>query len=74
MLKGHPCTESMKFAVDKIRAAENDNVMLTERRAACSLSGPRHLDYRGIPVMQQNKVLLFWTSPIRCSNPIKVVE
>ncbi|MBK7910356.1 MAG: 3-deoxy-8-phosphooctulonate synthase [Bacteroidia bacterium] len=47
--------ESMKFAVDKIRAAENDNVMLTERG---SMFGYQDLviDYRGIPVMQQNKV------------------
>ena len=45
----------MKFAVDKIRAAENDNVMLTERG---SMFGYQDLviDYRGIPVMQQNKV------------------
>ena len=47
--------ESMKFAVDKIRAAENDNVMLTERG---SMFGYQDLviDYRGIPVMQQNRV------------------
>ncbi len=47
--------ESMKFAVDKIRAAENDNVMLTERG---SMFGYQDLviDYRGIPVMQQNMV------------------
>lgn len=47
--------ESMKFAVDKIRSAGNQHVMLTERG---SMFGYQDLiiDYRGIPVMQQQGV------------------
>lgn len=47
--------ESMKFAVDKIRKAGNDNVMLTERG---NTFGYQDLvvDYRNIPVMQSHNV------------------
>jgi len=47
--------EAMKFAVDKVRNAGNPNVMLTERG---SMFGYQDLvvDYRGISIMQQNKV------------------
>ena len=47
--------ESMKFAVDKIRKAGNDKVMLTERG---NTFGYQDLivDYRNIPIMQENKV------------------
>jgi 2-dehydro-3-deoxyphosphooctonate aldolase (KDO 8-P synthase) len=47
--------ESMKFAVDKIRSAGNQQVMLTERG---SMFGYQDLviDYRGIPTMQSNGV------------------
>ena len=45
----------MKFAVDKVRNAGNQHVMLTERG---SMFGYQDLivDYRGIAVMQQQKV------------------
>lgn len=47
--------ESMKFAVDKIRKAGNNKVMLTERG---NTFGYQDLvvDYRNIPIMQENKV------------------
>lgn len=47
--------DAMKFAVDKVRNAGNPHVMLTERG---SMFGYQDLivDYRGIAVMQQNKV------------------
>jgi 2-dehydro-3-deoxyphosphooctonate aldolase (KDO 8-P synthase) len=46
---------SMKFAVDKIRRAGNDSIMLTERG---STFGYQDLivDYRNIPWMQENNV------------------
>lgn len=46
---------SMKFAVDKIQKAGNEKVMLTERG---NTFGYQDLvvDYRNIPVMQENKV------------------
>ena len=46
---------SMKFAVDKIRLAGNDKVMLTER---CNTFGYQDLvvDYRNIPAMAENGV------------------
>jgi len=46
---------SMKFAVEKIRNAGNDKVMLTERG---NTFGYQDLvvDYRNIPWMQENKV------------------
>lgn len=47
--------EAMKFAVDKVRSAGNQNVMLTERG---SMFGYQDLvvDYRGIAVMQSNNI------------------
>jgi 2-dehydro-3-deoxyphosphooctonate aldolase (KDO 8-P synthase) len=47
--------DAMKFAVDKIRNAGNQHIMLTERG---SMFGYQDLivDYRGISIMQQNKV------------------
>jgi 2-dehydro-3-deoxyphosphooctonate aldolase (KDO 8-P synthase) len=47
--------DAMKFAVDKVRNGGNRHVMLTERG---SMFGYQDLivDYRGIAVMQQNKV------------------
>ncbi len=47
--------EAMKFAVEKVRQAGNQNIMLTERG---SMFGYQDLiiDFRGIPVMQQNEV------------------
>ena len=47
--------ESMKFAVEKIRKAGNDKVMLTERG---NTFGYQDLvvDYRNIPIMQQHNV------------------
>lgn len=47
--------ESMKFAVDKIRGAGNNNVMLTERG---TMFGYQDLvvDYRGIVEMKKNNV------------------
>jgi 2-dehydro-3-deoxyphosphooctonate aldolase (KDO 8-P synthase) len=47
--------ESMKFAVEKIRRAGNDKVMLTERG---NTFGYQDLvvDYRNIPIMQQHNV------------------
>ena len=46
---------SMKFAVDKIRMAGNEKIMLTERG---NTFGYQDLvvDYRNIPAMQENKV------------------
>lgn len=47
--------ESMVFAVEKVREAGNENIMLTERG---TMFGYQDLlvDYRGIPEMQKNKV------------------
>jgi 2-dehydro-3-deoxyphosphooctonate aldolase (KDO 8-P synthase) len=47
--------ESMKYAVEKVRRAGNENIMLTERG---SMFGYHDLivDYRSIPEMQKNKV------------------
>lgn len=47
--------ESMKFAVDKVKQAGNENIMLTERG---SMFGYHDLvvDYRSIAEMQKNKV------------------
>lgn len=47
--------ESMKFAVDKIRHAGNNNIMLTERGTMLGY-GDLVVDMRGIPAMKQNKV------------------
>lgn len=44
--------ESMRFAVDKVRELGNDKVMLTERGNSFGYSD-LIVDYRGIPVMQQ---------------------
>ncbi|MBN2262956.1 MAG: 3-deoxy-8-phosphooctulonate synthase [Prolixibacteraceae bacterium] len=45
--------ESMKHAVDKIRENGNNDVMLTERGTTFGYTD-LVVDYRGIPVMQQN--------------------
>lgn len=47
--------ESMKFAVEKIRSAGNDQVMLTDRGNSFGYTD-LVVDYRNIPVMQQNSV------------------
>lgn len=44
--------ESMKFAVEKVRACSNNNVAVTERGTTFGY-GDLIVDYRGIPVMQQ---------------------
>lgn len=46
---------SMQFAVDKVRQAGNPNVLLTERGTTFGYQD-LIIDYRGIPVMQQNNV------------------
>ncbi len=46
---------SMKFAVDKIRAAGNNKVMLTERGNSFGYTD-LVVDYRNIPIMQENEV------------------
>lgn len=46
---------SMKFAVDKIRAAGNEKVMLTDRGNSFGYTD-LVVDYRNIPIMQENKV------------------
>lgn len=45
--------DSMKHAVEKIRENGNDNVMLTERGTTFGYTD-LVVDYRGIPIMQQN--------------------
>jgi len=45
--------ESMKFAVEKVREAGNQNVMITERGTTFGYTD-LVIDYRGIPEMQQN--------------------
>lgn len=45
--------ESMKHAVNKVREAGNDNVAITERGTTFGYQD-LIIDYRGIPVMQQN--------------------
>jgi 2-dehydro-3-deoxyphosphooctonate aldolase (KDO 8-P synthase) len=47
--------EAMHFAVDKIRESGNENVMLTERGTTFGYSD-LIVDFRGIQVMQKNKV------------------
>lgn len=47
--------EAMKFAVDKIRKAGNDKVMLTERGTTFGYQD-LVVDYRNIPAMQDNNV------------------
>lgn len=44
---------SIKFAVDKVHDAGNNNVMITERGTTFGYND-LVVDYRGIPVMQQN--------------------
>ncbi len=46
---------SMKFAVEKIRAAGNEKVMLTERGNSFGYTD-LVVDYRNIPIMQENRV------------------
>lgn len=46
---------SMKFAVDKIRDTGNEKVMLTERGNSFGYTD-LVVDYRNIPIMQENKV------------------
>lgn len=45
--------ESMKFAVEKVREAGNDQVAITERGVTFGY-GDLVIDYRGIPEMQKN--------------------
>lgn len=45
--------ESMKFAVEKVREAGNQNVMITERGTTFGYTD-LVIDYRGIPEMQKN--------------------
>ncbi len=45
----------MKFAVDKVKGAGNNNVILTERGTMLGYSD-LVVDYRNIPVMQQHGV------------------
>jgi 2-dehydro-3-deoxyphosphooctonate aldolase (KDO 8-P synthase) len=47
--------DSMRFATDKVRESGNQNIMLTERG---TMLGYQDLviDFRGIPVMQKNRV------------------
>lgn len=47
--------EAMKFAVDKIRKAGNEKVMLTERGTTFGYQD-LVVDYRNIPIMQNNNV------------------
>jgi 2-dehydro-3-deoxyphosphooctonate aldolase (KDO 8-P synthase) len=47
--------DAMQFAVEKIRNAGNDKVMLTERGTTFGYQD-LVVDYRNIPLMQQNKV------------------
>jgi len=47
--------EAMEFAVEKILNAGNDRIILTERGTTFGY-GDLIVDYRGIPVMQQNGV------------------
>lgn len=47
--------ESMKFAVEKIRNAGNDRILLTERGTTFGYQD-LVVDYRNIPVMKQNHV------------------
>ena len=47
--------EAMKFAVDKIRESGNENIMLTERGTTFGYQD-LIVDFRGIQVMQKNKV------------------
>jgi 2-dehydro-3-deoxyphosphooctonate aldolase (KDO 8-P synthase) len=47
--------EAMKFAVDKIRKAGNEKVMLTERGTTFGYQD-LVVDYRNIPIMQAHKV------------------
>jgi len=47
--------ESMRFAVEKVREAGNENIMLTERGTTFGYQD-LIVDYRGIPEMQQNDV------------------
>lgn len=47
--------EAMQFAVDKIRNAGNENIILTERGTTFGYQD-LVIDFRGIPVMQQNGV------------------
>jgi len=46
---------SMKFAVDKIKSAGNNNVMLTDRGNTFGYTD-LVVDFRNIPIMQENKV------------------
>ncbi len=48
-------SESMKFAVEKVREAYNDNIMLTERGTTFGYQD-LVVDFRAIPEMKQNDV------------------
>ncbi len=47
--------DAMRFAVEKVREAGNENIMLTERGTTFGYQD-LVVDYRGIPEMQQNDV------------------
>lgn len=47
--------DAMRFAVEKVRGAGNENVILTERGTTFGYQD-LVIDFRGIPVMQQNDV------------------
>jgi len=66
--------ESMQFAVEKVRAAGNPNVMLTERGTSFGYQD-LIVDFRGIKAMQQNKcpVVLDCTHSLQQPNQPKGV-
>jgi len=66
--------ESMKFAVQKVRDAGNNNVSLTERGTTFGYQD-LVIDYRGIPEMQKNNcpVILDITHSLQQPNQVKGV-
>ncbi|MDA3879945.1 MAG: 3-deoxy-8-phosphooctulonate synthase [Prolixibacteraceae bacterium] len=63
--------EAMKFAVDKIRDNNNDNVMITDRGTTFGYKD-LIVDYRGIPEMQKNNcpVILDITHSLQQPNQL----
>lgn len=66
--------ESMAFAADKVRAAGNENVILTDRGVMFGYQD-MIVDYRGIPVMQQTgaPVVLDITHSLQQPNQVSGV-
>lgn len=66
--------ESMKFAVNKVRESGNNHVMLTDRGTMFGYQDTI-IDYRGIPVMQENDcpVVLDITHSLQRPNQISGV-